>query len=91
MKAFTKTKYGGPEVLRLEDVARPTLKDGHILVKIKANSANPADWHIIRGKPLFARFAFGLFKPKDKIPGADFAGIVEEVGRPPGTHPSRAI
>ncbi|MDX2249716.1 MAG: zinc-binding dehydrogenase [Bacteroidia bacterium] len=81
MKAFTKTKYGGPEVLRLEEVARPTLKEGHILVKIKANSANPADWHIIRGKPLFARLAFGLFKPKDKIPGADFAGIVEEVGK----------
>lgn len=45
-----------------------------------ANSANPADWHIIRGKPFFARFSFGLLKPKDKIPGADFAGIVVETG-----------
>lgn len=80
MKAFTKTEYGGPEVLRLEDLAAPTVKDGHILVKVKANSANPADWHIIRGKPFFARFTFGLFKPKDKIPGADFAGIVEKAG-----------
>ena len=80
MKAYTKYKYGGPEVLRLEEVDVPTLKDGHILVKVKANSANPADWHIIRGKPFFARFAFGLFKPKEKIPGADFAGIVEKIG-----------
>jgi NADPH:quinone reductase-like Zn-dependent oxidoreductase len=80
MKAFTKTKYGGPEVLQLEEVEKPSLKDEHLLVKVVANSANPADWHILRGEPLLARFAFGLFKPKDKILGADFAGIVEEVG-----------
>jgi len=80
MKAFTKTKYGGPEILQLEEVEKPSLKDDHILVKVVANSANPADWHILRGKPVFARFAFGLFKPKDKILGADFAGIIEEVG-----------
>lgn len=80
MKAFTKTKYGGPEVLQLEEVAKPSLKSDHILVKVMANSANPADWHLLRGKPLFARFSFGLFKPKDKILGADFAGIVEETG-----------
>lgn len=80
MKAFTRSKYGGPEILQLEEVEKPSLKDGHILVKVVANSANPVDWHILRGKPFFARFAFGLFKPKDKIPGADFAGVVEEVG-----------
>ncbi len=80
MKAFTKTKYGGPEILQWEEVEKPFLKDGHILVKVMANSANPADWHILRGKPFFARFSFGLFKPKNQIPGADFAGIVEEVG-----------
>lgn len=81
MKAFTKTKYGGPEVLRLEEVEKPLLKEGHILVKVKANSVNPADWHILRGEPVLARFAFGFFKPKEKILGADFAGIVEEVGK----------
>ncbi|NGP89707.1 NAD(P)-dependent alcohol dehydrogenase [Fodinibius halophilus] len=80
MKAFTKYIYGGPEILQLEEVEKPTLKDDHILVNVIANSANPADWHILRGKPFFARFSFGLFQPKEKIPGADFAGIVEEVG-----------
>ena len=80
MKAFTKLKYGGPEVLQLEEVAKPALKEDHLLVKVKANSANPADWHILRGTPFFARFMFGLFKPKFKILGADFSGIVEEVG-----------
>lgn len=80
MKTFTKSKYGGPEVLQLEDVEKPVVKDNHILVKVIANSVNPADWHILRGKPFLARFAFGLFQPKEKILGADFAGIVEEVG-----------
>ena len=81
MKAYTKTKYGGPEVLHLEKVEKPSLKDDQVMIKVLANSANPADWHIIRGKPFFARFTFGLFKPKDKIPGADFAGIVAETGK----------
>lgn len=81
MKAITKHKYGGPEVLNLEEVEKPILKETHLLINVKANSANPADWHILRGKPFFARLTFGLFKPKDKILGADFAGIVEEVGQ----------
>ncbi len=81
MKAFTKTKYGGPEVLQLEEVKKPSIKDEHVLIKVEANSVNPADWHILRGKPFFARFTFGLFKPKDRIPGADFAGIIEKVGK----------
>ncbi|WP_299317090.1 NAD(P)-dependent alcohol dehydrogenase [uncultured Maribacter sp.] len=81
MKAFTKRKYGGPEVLQLEEVEIPTVKDNHILVKVMANSANPADWHILRGKPFFARFSFGFFKPKEAILGSDFAGIVEEIGK----------
>jgi NADPH:quinone reductase-like Zn-dependent oxidoreductase len=79
MKAFTKTRYGGPEVLQLEEVEKPSVKDGHLLVKVIANSANPADWHILRGQPVFARLAFGLLKPRDKILGADFSGIIEEV------------
>ena len=80
MKAITKHRYGGPEVLQLEEVAKPAVKDHHLLVRVKANSANPADWHILRGAPFFARFSFGLFKPKDPSLGADFSGTVEEVG-----------
>jgi NADPH:quinone reductase-like Zn-dependent oxidoreductase len=80
MKAFIKTTYGGPEVLRLEEIDIPIVKNDHILVKVVANSANPADWHLLRGEPFFARFTSGLFKPKEKIAGADFAGIVVETG-----------
>ena len=80
MKAFIKTTYGGPEILRLEEVEKPSVKDNHILVKVLASSVNPADWHILRGKPIIARFTTGLFRPKEKILGADFAGIVEQTG-----------
>ena len=81
MKAFIRSVYGGPEVLQLENVEKPIVQEGHILVKVYANSANPADWHILRGKPFFARFTFGLFKPKGKIIGADFAGVVVEASK----------
>lgn len=80
MKAITKYRYGGPEVLKLEQVPNPLPQKDEVLVKIAANSANPADWHIMRGKPYFARLSFGLLKPKNVILGSDFAGIVEAVG-----------
>ncbi|MBN1789212.1 MAG: NAD(P)-dependent alcohol dehydrogenase [Bacteroidales bacterium] len=64
----------------MEEVEKPSIKDDQILVKVMANSANPADWHILRGEPFFARFVFGLLKPKNKLFGADFAGIVAETG-----------
>lgn len=81
MKAFVRTKYGGPEILQLEEIEKPIVKDDHVLIRVVANSANPADWHLLRGKPFFARFTSGLFRPKEKIPGADFAGIVVETGK----------
>tara|TARA_R110000868_G_scaffold131361_4_gene341410 strand:+ start:8849 stop:9799 length:951 start_codon:yes stop_codon:yes gene_type:complete len=81
MKAITKHKYGGPEILGLEELEKPTVQENHLLIKVKANSANPADWHILRGTPFFARITFGFFKPKEKILGADFAGVVEELGQ----------
>lgn len=80
MKAITKDIYGGPEVLKLQEIEKPKLQKNELLVKVKSNSANPADWHILRGKPFFARLTFGLFKPKNKVLGADFSGIVEDVG-----------
>jgi len=95
MKAIIYTKYGALEVLsqrdvqrtpyggfpQLEEVEKPILKDSEVLVKVIAASANPADWHMIRGEPVFARVIFGLFKPKRVIPGIDIAGQVEAVGK----------
>src|SRR5262245_4358175 len=80
MKAIVFTEYGSPDVLRLEEVARPTPGDDAVLVKVHAASANPLDWHLMRGAPFLARLAGGLFKPKRTRLGADIAGVVEAVG-----------
>ena len=80
MKAITIDRYGSPDVLRLEEVEKPTPKDNEVLVKVHAVSANPLDWHIMRGEPFLARLEKGLQKPSDKILGADVAGRVEAVG-----------
>ena len=55
-------------------------KDDEVLVKVHAASANPADWHLMRGAPFLARLANGLLKPKNTRLGADVAGRVEAVG-----------
>jgi NADPH:quinone reductase-like Zn-dependent oxidoreductase len=80
MKAIVYTKYGSPDVLQFKEVEKPVPKDGEILVKIHAASANPLDWHLMRGAPFLARLAGGLRKPKDPRLGADIAGRVESVG-----------
>lgn len=80
MKACTKYIYGGPEVLHLEDINIPEIKDHQLLIKVVANSINAADWRIMRGIPFMARFAFGLLKPKIPVLGTVAAGIVEKVG-----------
>src|SRR5665648_136472 len=81
MKAIVYTKYGSPDVLEYKEVEKPTVKDNEVLIKVCAASLNAADWHIMRADPFFARFVFGLLKPKFNIPGADIAGRVEAVGR----------
>jgi NADPH:quinone reductase-like Zn-dependent oxidoreductase len=81
MKAMVSTSYGSPDVLRLQDVARPTPRDNEVLIRVHAASANAADWHFLRGTPLVFRFQSGLLTPKKQILGADIAGHVESAGR----------
>ncbi|MBC2727788.1 NAD(P)-dependent alcohol dehydrogenase [Desulfosporosinus sp.] len=82
MKAIVYYNYGSPDVLELKEVEKPTPKDNEVLVKVYAASVNYADWGFMRGKPFLVRLmGSGLFKPKNKILGADIAGRVEAVGR----------
>jgi 2-desacetyl-2-hydroxyethyl bacteriochlorophyllide A dehydrogenase len=80
MKAIVYTHYGSPDVLQLKEVEKPSPSDGQVLVKIHAASANPADWHLMRGAPFLARLSGGLRKPKEPRLGVDIAGRVEAVG-----------
>jgi NADPH:quinone reductase-like Zn-dependent oxidoreductase len=80
MKAFIHEKYGPPETLRMAEVEKPTADADQVLVKVLAASINAADWHVLRGKPLFSRATLGLLRPKHKILGVDVAGRVEAVG-----------
>ena len=80
MKAIVQDVYGGPQELRLEEVERPVPGDGEVLVRVLAGSANPRDWHLMRGLPYVARPQMGMRKPKWRFPGSDVAGVVEAVG-----------
>jgi NADPH:quinone reductase-like Zn-dependent oxidoreductase len=81
MKAIVQDTYGEPEaVLRLEDIAKPVVKDGQVLVRVHSASVHVGDWILVRGVPYVARMATGLRKPKNHVPGTDISGTVEAVG-----------
>jgi NADPH:quinone reductase-like Zn-dependent oxidoreductase len=80
MKAFVYEKYGPPDILRMADVDTPSPRAGEVLVRVLAASVNAADWHVLRGRPLFSRATLGLLRPKHRILGGDIAGQVEAVG-----------
>jgi NADPH:quinone reductase-like Zn-dependent oxidoreductase len=80
MKAFMYQRYGPPQSLRMAEVAKPWPKADEVLIKVRAASVNAADWHVVRGKPLFSRATLGLLRPKHQIVGGDIAGEVEAVG-----------
>ena len=81
MKAVVYCDYGTSEVLKVMDIAKPVPNDNQVLVRVRAASVNPYDWHFIRGTPYIMRLGIGLRKPKDTRLGVDFAGTVEGVGK----------
>ncbi|HJQ77488.1 MAG TPA: NAD(P)-dependent alcohol dehydrogenase [Acidimicrobiia bacterium] len=81
MKAVVRDRYGGDEVLRLEDIERPAPGYDEVLVRVDATSINTADIDQLRGIPPIARLGTGLVRPRWRVPGLDVAGTVEEVGR----------
>ncbi|HET9472688.1 MAG TPA: NAD(P)-dependent alcohol dehydrogenase [Steroidobacteraceae bacterium] len=72
--------YGGPEVLKLEQVAKPVPGDDQLLVKVHAAAVNPLDWHYMRGEPYIVRMETGIGAPASPVMGVDFSGTVEAVG-----------
>ncbi|MCB9134431.1 MAG: NAD(P)-dependent alcohol dehydrogenase [Anaerolineales bacterium] len=82
MKAIICPKYGSPDILQLREVVKPVPQEDEVLIQIHAASLNSRDLRMLRANPFFMRLApGGLFRPKNEILGADFAGQVEAVGR----------
>lgn len=83
MKAVVSTEFGTPDVLRLEEIDRPTIQeDNQVLVKVHAAAINPLDWHEIRGTPYVGRLmGMGFSSPKNAGRGVDLAGEVLAVGK----------
>ena len=80
MKAIAYEAYGSADILEVRDVRKPDVEADQVLVRVRAASANPYDWHFMRGIPYIARTAMGLRKPKYSLLGTDVAGEVEAVG-----------
>jgi len=80
MKAILQERYGRADVLALQDVDLPVPAAGEVRVAVRAASVNAADWHIMRGDPYLARLTIGLGRPRAKVRGRDFAGVVDAVG-----------
>ena len=84
MKAFVLGSYGSSDHLDLTAVDTPVPAADEVLVRVRATSVNPYDWHHLRGEPRVARLmpgTLGLRAPKFRVPGCDMAGQVEVAGR----------
>jgi NADPH:quinone reductase-like Zn-dependent oxidoreductase len=80
MRAVVQDRYGSSEVLRLADVARPTIGDREVLVRVHAAGLDRGTEHVMTGKPYAVRLAMGVRRPRNPVPGRDVAGTVVEVG-----------
>ena len=81
MKAVVRDRYGSTDVLQLEEVARPVVNDGEVLVRVHAAGVDRGVWHVMAGQPYLIRIAgYGLRAPKNPALGMDLAGIVAAVG-----------
>jgi NADPH:quinone reductase-like Zn-dependent oxidoreductase len=81
VKAIVRDRYGSPDVLALEEVEKPNVKEQDVLVRVRAASLNADDLEYLYGKSPFTRMAIGLRKPRIRGLGVDVAGQVEAVGK----------
>ena len=80
MKAAIHTRYGPPDVVRISDVEKPTIRDNEVLIKVYATTVNRTDCGFRAAKPFIVRFFAGVVRPRLAVLGNEFAGEVEEVG-----------
>jgi NADPH:quinone reductase-like Zn-dependent oxidoreductase len=80
MQAIVYRRYGSPEVVEYQETDTPRPLNGEVLIRVRAASVNPYDWHFLRGAPRFIRLFTGLRRPKSPTLGADVAGVVAATG-----------
>ncbi|WP_119697245.1 alcohol dehydrogenase catalytic domain-containing protein [Microbacterium halotolerans] len=80
MRALVRDGYGGPEVLRVDEVPDPSPGPGEVIVRVRASSLNMADLDVLFGRPRIARAYYGMSAPKFPGLGVDLAGEVVETG-----------
>lgn len=81
MKAVIRRTYGPPKTLGVEEIEKPIPKDNEVLIKVQATTVNRTDCAVVTGKPFIMRLFLGLSKPRQIIPGTDFAGQIIAVGK----------
>ena len=81
MRAAVFDRYGPPEVLEIREVPKPVPGEDEVLIRVHATTVCAADWRIRKADPFFIRIMSGVLKPKIRVLGAEFAGVVESVGR----------
>lgn len=81
MRAAIRRKYVQYRSLKVETVAKPKPKSDEVLIKVYATTTNRTDCAIVTGKPYIMRLFTGLFTPSSPIPGTDFVGVIEEMGK----------
>jgi NADPH:quinone reductase-like Zn-dependent oxidoreductase len=80
MKAAVQIRYGPPEIVQISEIDKPTIKADELLIKVHATTVNRTDCGFRSAKPFIVRFFSGLTKPRARVLGNEFAGVVEEVG-----------
>lgn len=81
MRAIVYEKYGPPDVLQLADLGQPRPGDDDVLIRVRASTVAAPDWRMRRPSPWIARLVGGVFRPRHKVLGYEFSGVIEEVGR----------
>jgi NADPH:quinone reductase-like Zn-dependent oxidoreductase len=80
MKAAVQIRYGPPEIVQISEIDKPTIKADELLIKVHATTVNRTDCGFRSAKPFIVRLFSGLTKPRARVLGNEFAGVVEEVG-----------